>query len=178
MRYKGDFRPQYILGELPSIQSLLQYFANESGADPESNGWDPLAGELTEKLNKRSYVSLSRDRSTNAEDSNPSQSIDSDVNEEELSLFDLHMPGVLTMDEVKALDLDHWHLLYHGTFVNMIVRSPSHLSLSHLTDSIQDLVGWEDMPINNPQSLKGIIAELAAVLGPNLVKNSAVVLFD
>ncbi|KAJ5125558.1 hypothetical protein N7448_004877 [Penicillium atrosanguineum] len=161
MRYKGDFRPQYIL-------------------DPETNEWDPLAGELTEKLNKRSYVSLSRDRSrsTNAEDSTSSQPIDSDINEEELSLFDLHMPGVLTMDEVEALDLDHWHLLYHGTFVNMSVTPPSHLSLSHLADSIQDLVGWEDMPMNNPQSLKGIIAELAAVLGPTLVKDSAVVLFD
>jgi arginine-tRNA-protein transferase len=34
------------------------------------------------------------------------------------------------------------------------------------------------MPMNNPQSLKGIIAELAAVLGPTLVKDSAVVLFD
>jgi arginine-tRNA-protein transferase len=34
------------------------------------------------------------------------------------------------------------------------------------------------MPMNNPQSLKGIIAELAAVLGPKIVKASAVVLFD
>jgi arginine-tRNA-protein transferase len=80
-----------------------------------------LAGELSEKLDKRSYVSLSRDRSSNADDSTSSQPLDSDVNEEELSLFDIHMPGVLTMDEVKALDLDHWHLLYHGTFVQMIV---------------------------------------------------------
>ncbi|KAJ5190558.1 uncharacterized protein N7498_009543 [Penicillium cinerascens] len=142
MRYKGAFRPQYIL-------------------DPESNGWDPLAGELSEKLDKRSYVSLSRDRSTNPDDSTSNQSLDGAVNEEELSLFDIHMPGVLTMDEVKALDLDHWHLLYHGTFVQMI-----------------DLVGWEKMPMDNPQSLKGIIAELAAVLGPKIVKDSAVVLFD
>ena len=34
------------------------------------------------------------------------------------------------------------------------------------------------MPMKNPQSLKGIIAELAAVLGANVVKESAVVLFD
>jgi len=81
-----------------------------------------LAGELSEKLDKRLYVSLSRDRSTDAGDSPPSQPLDDDVNEEELSLFDIHMPGVLTMEEVKALDLDHWLLLYHGTFVEMIVR--------------------------------------------------------
>jgi arginine-tRNA-protein transferase len=34
------------------------------------------------------------------------------------------------------------------------------------------------MPIDHPQSIKGIIAELAAALGPNLFKESAVVLFD
>lgn len=34
------------------------------------------------------------------------------------------------------------------------------------------------MPLDNPQSVKGIIAELAAVLGPDVFENSAVVLFD
>ncbi|KAJ5647002.1 arginine-tRNA-protein transferase [Penicillium lividum] len=142
MRYKGNYRPQYIL-------------------DPESYTWDPLDGELTEKLDKRPYVSLSRDRSSaGTEDSKPA-SIDSDVNEEDLSLFSLNMPGVLTLDETKALKLENWYLLYHGTFVQM-----------------SDLVGWEDMPMDNPQSLRGIVSELAAALGPSIVRNSAVVLFD
>ncbi|KAJ6008437.1 arginine-tRNA-protein transferase [Penicillium herquei] len=140
MRYKGNYRPQYIL-------------------DPESNSWDPLDGELTEKLDQRPYVSLSRDRSS-SDESKPTP-LDSDVNEEELSLFALNMPGVLTLDEVKSLNLSNWYLLYHGSFVQM-----------------SDLVGWEDMPIDNPQSLRGIISELAAVLGPSIVRNSAVVLFD
>ena len=56
-----------------------------------------------------------------AEDSQSTPSLDPDVNEEELSLFDIHMPGILTLDEVKALDLDHWYLLFHGSFVHMIV---------------------------------------------------------
>jgi arginine-tRNA-protein transferase len=34
------------------------------------------------------------------------------------------------------------------------------------------------MPIDEPQSIKGIVAELAAVLGPVVMKDSAVVLFD
>lgn len=34
------------------------------------------------------------------------------------------------------------------------------------------------MPIEDPQSVKGIVAELAAALGPNLVKETGVVLFD
>ncbi|KAJ5256579.1 arginine-tRNA-protein transferase [Penicillium angulare] len=143
MRYKGNYRPQYIL-------------------DPESYAWDPLDGELSEKLDQKSYVSLSQDRaSREGEDSKPTSALDPDVNEEELSLFDINMPGVLTRDEVKDLRLSQWYLLYHGTFVQM-----------------NDLVGWEDMPIDNPQSLRGIISELAAALGPSVVRNSAVVLFD
>jgi arginine-tRNA-protein transferase len=34
------------------------------------------------------------------------------------------------------------------------------------------------MDIKNPQSIKGIAAELAASLGPKVVENSAVALFD
>ncbi|KAB8235495.1 arginine-tRNA-protein transferase [Aspergillus alliaceus] len=147
MRYKGSFRPQYIL-------------------DPESNTWDPLDGELATKLDERPYVSLSHDRRLAAQDTpepaeNDATEADAEINDEEVSLFDLHMPGVLSLEEVKALDLDHWLLLVHGSFVHMI-----------------DLVGWETMPLDNPQSVKGIIAELAAALGPDLVKESAVVLFD
>ncbi|KAJ5688724.1 hypothetical protein N7462_003116 [Penicillium macrosclerotiorum] len=142
MRYKANFRPQYLL-------------------DPESYAWHPLNGELSKKLDTRPYVSLSRDQSTPAEDPNTVSALDPDVDEQELSLFDIHMPGALTLDQVKALNLDNWHLLYHGNFVQM-----------------EDLVGWEKLPMNDPQSVKGIIAELAAVLGPKIVKNSAVVLFD
>lgn len=119
MRYKAFFRPQYILGEYRQTSRSIRASLMPD-LDPESNSWDPLDGELSQKLDQRPYVSLSRDRSsTTAEDSK----IDPDVNEEELSLFNIHMPGVLTLDEVKALDLDHWNLLYHGTFVHMIVRT-------------------------------------------------------
>ncbi|GAD93427.1 arginine-tRNA-protein transferase [Paecilomyces variotii No. 5] len=148
MRYKGTYRPQYIL-------------------DPESYTWDPLDGELSKKLDERPYVSLSRDRKlasqkeSNQDAEAPNQGKETEENDEEMSLFDLHMPGVLTVEEVQALDLDHWFLLVHGSFLEMT-----------------DLVNWETSDIRNPQSIKGIIAELAAVLGPNIVKNSAVVLFD
>lgn len=134
MRYKANFRPQYIL-------------------DPESGDWDPLAGELTEKLNSRSYVSLSRDRRSSPEPVVPE--IDGDL--EEVSLFDIGMPGVLTASQVEALDLDHWLLCYDGGFVHM-----------------KNLVNWETMSMTEPMSIKKIVAELAAVLGPKIVRNSAV----
>ncbi|KAF9883582.1 Arginyl-tRNA--protein transferase 1 [Aspergillus nanangensis] len=143
MRYKGAYRPQYIL-------------------DPESYTWDPLDGELSKKLDQRSYVSLSRDRRLASEGMSESTAeAKTEINDEEVSLFDVHMPGVMTLEEVKAVDLDHWLLLVHGSFVHMI-----------------DLVGWERMPLDSPQSIKGIIAELAATLGPEVIKNSAAVLFD
>ncbi|KAJ5220974.1 arginine-tRNA-protein transferase [Penicillium citrinum] len=141
MRYKGNFKPQYIL-------------------DPKSNTWDPLDGELSQKLDTRPYVSLSRDRSSKDGESAPEEPIDG-TNEEALSLFKIDMPGVLTLDQVNALNLGNWNLLYHGAFVHF-----------------NDLVGWEKMKYDNPQSVKGIVGELAAVLGPDIVKDSAVVLFD
>ena len=41
-----------------------------------------------------------------------------------MSLFDIHMPGVLTVEQVEGLDLDHWLLLVRGTLVHMIVSGP------------------------------------------------------
>ncbi|KAL4803532.1 arginine-tRNA-protein transferase [Aspergillus unguis] len=146
MRYKGSFRPQYIL-------------------DPQSHTWDPLDGELSAKLDKRPYVSLSQDRAaeteTKEENVGAEAEAEAEINDEDVSLFALKMPGVLTVDEIEKLDLGSWALLVHGSFVHM-----------------SDLVGWEQMPIDEPQSIKGIVAELAATLGPVVVKDSAVVLFD
>ncbi|KAI9934985.1 Arginyl-tRNA--protein transferase 1 [Aspergillus wentii] len=144
MRYKGTFRPQYVL-------------------DPETYAWDPLDGELSDKLDKRSYVSLSHDRrqAANPTEKDNTEAADSEINDEEVSLFALNMPGTMTLEETKAADLDHWPLLVHGSFFSMA-----------------DLRGWEQMALDNPQSVKGIVAELAAVLGARMVRESAVVLFD
>ncbi|KAL2001036.1 hypothetical protein VTN02DRAFT_2328 [Thermoascus thermophilus] len=146
MRYKAAYRPQYIL-------------------DPESMTWDPLDGELMKKLDERPYVSMSRERKkqelgdTGAAEQETAAT--SEMNDVEMSLFDIHMPGVMTLEEVAKLDLDHWLLLVQGTLIEMI-----------------DLVGWETSDLHNPQSIKGIVGELAAVLGEKLVQTTAVVLFD
>lgn len=106
MRYKGTFRPQHVL-------------------DPESHKWHPLDGEFVKKLNQKPYVSLSREQceaGPNKKGEGESEA-DAEVNDEEVSLFDLHMPGVLSVEETKALDLNHWLLLVHGSFVHMIVCS-------------------------------------------------------
>lgn len=38
-----------------------------------------------------------------------------------MSLFDLHMPGALTVEQVEELDLDHWLLFFQKTFFSMNV---------------------------------------------------------
>lgn len=46
-----------------------------------------------------------------------------------------------------------------------------------LLTALQDLRGWEDWRIDDPGSIKGIAAELIAASGPELLQNSALVLF-
>lgn len=108
MRYKGDYKPQYIL-------------------DPESYEWNPLDGELKSLLDKKKYVSMSRERAKKG--SVASANLESDLGaeimveevaqfplptaaeageavENGLSLFDLQIPGVMTEEEMEmALDL-------------------------------------------------------------------------
>jgi arginine-tRNA-protein transferase len=96
--------------------------------------WDPLEGELSEKLDKCPYVSLSHDRKLQLAESNKphddivpegaEEKADEEITDEEMSLFDIHMPGVMTAEEVLSeIDLDHWLLLVHGNFVHMSVRN-------------------------------------------------------
>lgn len=113
-----------------------------SNIDPESNTWDPLDGELSQKLDERSYVSLSWDRSPIATED---PAVEPEVNDEEQSLFDIHMPGVLTLDEVKALDLDHWNLLVHGSFVHMNVRA-RRSSSDRVSSNGSDRILWAGNP--------------------------------
>jgi arginine-tRNA-protein transferase len=71
------------------------------------------------------------------------------------------MPGILTRQELDdQIDLDNWLLLVRGIIVHM-----------------NDIVSWDDSDITDPRSLKGIAAELAAVLGPEVVAGSVVSLF-
>jgi arginyl-tRNA---protein transferase len=42
---------------------------------------------------------------------------------------------------------------------------------------MQDLRDWESWKVDDPNSIKGIAAELIASTGPKLLENSALVLF-
>lgn len=189
MKYKGNFQPSYIMGQYTLVA------ASHANAliDPETLEWNLLDDQYRGKLDGRAYVSLSRDAKVGSDeplpspissmasanpsaadtkanrapepssddydlDSDPSDQDDTDIPEG--SLFDYEIPGVLTKDEVNKLDLSHWKIFVR----NMLV-------------DFEDIRGWEDQKIDDPSSIKGIAAELAAATGPKLLDNSAVVLF-
>ena len=91
------------------------------------------------KLDERPYVSLSRDRRRSLlatpEGQNPAidalqktVNATSEMSEEDMSLFDIYMPGVMTLEEVESqIDLNYWLLVVRGTLVHMIVRAQAKL---------------------------------------------------
>ncbi|EGD87275.2 uncharacterized protein TERG_03523 [Trichophyton rubrum CBS 118892] len=109
MRYKGTFRPQYI-------------------QDPETFEWHSLDDVFAPKLDNQRYFSTSGQQVPDVYEDIP--------DEDAMSLFDLHMPGVLTVEQLKStVDLDHWNLLIRGMLVEMIVRyqfsSPLYVQVSY-----------------------------------------------
>ncbi|TKA81403.1 hypothetical protein B0A49_00862 [Cryomyces minteri] len=121
MRYKGDYNPQFIL-------------------DLETLEWNELDDEIRALLAIQKYVSISRERRLATEQTeaieaekcksdkqsgaivdqqylfdNPAEAADSD-----LSLFDLTMPGMMTVNEVmEHIDLDHMSLEIRGAVHRM-----------------------------------------------------------
>lgn len=106
MRYKGDYKPQYVL-------------------DPMSYEWNPLDVEMRSLLDKRKFVSLScrrNDADVEATAEGPEDNVlfqgPDGTDWKHLppakaagsgdSLLVIRMPGVLTLQEVqKGIDLDH-----------------------------------------------------------------------
>jgi arginine-tRNA-protein transferase len=126
MRYKGEYRPQHVL-------------------DPETYEWSPLDGELHALLEKKRYVSLSRER-RRAAAAKPAGSTESTGEDEQddysdyplptapeggdavetgMSLFDLKVPGLMTAAEVEQdYPLDQQRLTARGKLFEAEVSEP------------------------------------------------------
>lgn len=163
--------------------------------DPESLDWDLLDKDFQENLDAHHYFSLSGHTTRTAQktlqetstasttppttnikpeplqidyttldlDSDHASSSADETEIPEGSLFDYHVPGIMTKEEVvEKLDLDTWKLRVRNDFVEM-----------------RAVTGWERSLVTDPQSVKGIVAELAAALGEEVVckGGSAVDLF-
>jgi arginine-tRNA-protein transferase len=90
MRYKGDYKPQYVL-------------------DPESYEWNPLEGEVRELMAQQKYVSLSREHSHKKGEEGTSYLLDTpvEVAADAEDLFQWNMPGMMSAADVETkVDLD------------------------------------------------------------------------
>ncbi|KAF1830457.1 hypothetical protein BDW02DRAFT_591857 [Decorospora gaudefroyi] len=154
MKYKGDYKTQYIL-------------------DPETYAWDPLDDKLRSLLDKKRYVSMSRERRRGDEASSRKDKEDDTMKALDdqddfsdyplptaaeggaavsngMSLFDLKVPGLMTAEEVEEqLDLGSMPIRVSGRMAEA-----------------QDLVSWDSSDLRNPRSIKGIIGEMVAGMGP------------
>lgn len=75
-----------------------------------------------------------------------------------MPLFARDMPGIMTRSELEqSFDLDHVKLSIHDQI--------------HETG---ELVVWERSPIDDPHSIKCIIADLVAAVGPNIASRMCV----
>lgn len=171
MKYKGDYKVQHVL-------------------DPETYEWSPLDDELRALLDTKPYVSLSRERRNRAA---KASSVSEDASKEGadaddaslpdyplstaseagdavsagMSLFDLKVPGLMTPEEIEEqLDLGTMPIRVRNRMAEAQVRQiqSQHKILSAY--DLQDLVSWDSSDLRDPHSIKGIIGELVAGMGP------------
>lgn len=157
MRYKTEYQPQYIL-------------------DPETLEWDPLDRKILSLLDMKPYVSYSGETSKNATgeealNAAKQKHASSDVNmetgedepgpdssdEEDMSiLFGSDMPGIPTLSDLRAVDMDRISLKIDGS--GMIYKT-------------SDLVVWSTQELSLEGGLKTKVAELVAAVGPDLMES-------
>ncbi|KAL8695170.1 MAG: hypothetical protein Q9218_000338 [Villophora microphyllina] len=148
MRYKNQYKPTFLL-------------------DLETYSWNLLDADHLARLSARKYVSMSLERQLRLPPRISSTSDDLGLDSAGLTklqhylrpgetsdAFGSFMPGIMTLDEVQnEIDLDGWRVKL-SDFI--IVR-------------LDALRNWSTWDFKDPSSPKGVVAELAAALGPALV---------
>ncbi|KAL8368468.1 hypothetical protein RB599_004084 [Gaeumannomyces hyphopodioides] len=164
MQYKNDYAPQYILdpGTLtwhPLTKGDMAIFddkgyarfprvtAPNGGSKPDNPEGDDQDHNSDDKEAGESQGDDSDGKSADENDS------DDDDGQREF-LLQSNMPGILSLDEVAALDLD-----------DIAVVTDGHSEMF----STSDLVVWRTQTIAQYPSLKARVAELVAAVGPDLL---------
>lgn len=133
MRYKMDYAPQMIL-------------------DPEALTWDTLDRTMLDLLDKKPYVSRSRELRGSAEDEAETNDVGSG---DDSSLFGSGLPGIPTVSEMERFDLDE-----------IPVKCWKDLDVLLQTT---DLGGWSESSIRGPGGVKLMVAEMVAAMGPDCI---------
>ena len=162
MRYKGDYKP-YVL-------------------DFDTMQWNLLDDEMRRLMDKRAWVSMERERrirdelrgiyKTNGEDGDDFADDEKDemvagtmysialpdpveATRTGLSVLELGVPGTMSLAQLRAeVDLDKMRVA--------ITRGTLH--------EAEDLVSWETGSDTDMESLKGVFAEFAACVGPDVAR--------
>lgn len=160
MRYKGDYKTQHVL-------------------DYDTFKWDAMNEEMRQLMDKRKWVSMSRERRIRTEleeelgatkggngtvpDLDENEKADAayavgypdpvDAMTSDLSTIQLRMPGVMDLDEMLArVNIDEMKAT--------LGRGSVH-EMQHLTP-------WHEGSMLDTRTIKGIVTEFAACVGPNV----------
>lgn len=158
MRYKGDYQPMEFLDpetyEWHLLDDRARSLMQEKNYIAPSN--DTANGEATTSMdNSSSAIPKSPQKESTAEAESEDSDYEPDVVEG--TVWDNEMPGVLSKEEVSALPLGS---------VKLSVRGQPALC--------EDLVVWERGGLDDPTSVKCWIGELAAVVGPEVMRSMVV----
>ncbi|KAI4260150.1 MAG: hypothetical protein LQ352_000415 [Teloschistes flavicans] len=148
MRYKSQYKPTYLL-------------------DLDLYSWNLLDADHLARLSARKYVSMSLERQLRLPPRSLTTADNLGLDDEGLTqlrkylqpgettgAFGSCMPGIMTLDEVQnEVNFDEWKVKLSDS----------------VTVRLEGLGQWSSWNIMDPSSPKGVIAELAAALGPALV---------
>jgi arginine-tRNA-protein transferase len=155
MRYKGDYRPQNVL-------------------DYDTLEWDVMDDEMKRLMDKRKWVSMSRERNIktalehaeggdeealveaaySTDYAHPVAAMDSGR-----SILDLRVPGAMTLERLQE------EVNLHGMKITLD-RNTVH--------RMQDITSWSEGSLKDSTSIMGVMAELAACIGPTLARDIVV----
>lgn len=180
MRYKIEYRPQYVL-DPESLEwflldkEALGLFDNggyvcfsrgfaggaegaEAGQMQGSSGSNgsvtAAAAAAAAQKDGKDAVSSIKQASSSQNDDNDEELSDSDSEEEDKFLLTSSMPGIPTLEEMRHVDMDD--LVLRSDFSNNLIPA-SHLAI------------WDVEDVGQFGTLKSRIAELVAAVGPDLV---------
>ena len=136
MRYKATFQPTYILDPESLEWTLFDedhrkqldktpYFSASQSSPVPASFPDESATLSSQKSTEKDEETTSAQLTDEFPDMeiDPDESGESDTEIPEGSLFDKHMPGVVSRDEVESMDLDHWKLRVRDTFIDLEVTA-------------------------------------------------------
>lgn len=151
---EGGYRwwyPGFYIHSCPKMRYKMDY-TPQMILDPEALTWDPLDKAMLNLLDQKPYVSKSREQ--RGETPGESETTD-DLYGDESSLFGSGLPGIATISKMESVDLDGIPVKCWKD-IDVLMQTP-------------DLGGWNKGGIRASQSVKLMVAEMVAALGPDCV---------